>query len=141
MEKVVSAGIIIQKNGLFLLGHCTEQTNWDIPKGRMEPGESTIQTAIRECQEETGVIVSEKDLVNLGRFKYSRQKDLHLFKLTVEGPSLSTMKCTATLLSNKSGLIIPEMDRFEYVPFERVLPRVGKSMREVLTILKDEGLI
>jgi len=29
--------------------------NWDLPKGRLEPGETTLAAAIRETREETGI--------------------------------------------------------------------------------------
>lgn len=29
--------------------------NWDLPKGRLEPGETPLQAAIREVREETGL--------------------------------------------------------------------------------------
>jgi 8-oxo-dGTP pyrophosphatase MutT (NUDIX family) len=36
----------------------SKRGNWSFPKGRMDPGESEIDTAIREIREETGIIVS-----------------------------------------------------------------------------------
>ena len=53
-----SAGIVLfRKEGskkLFLLLHYPSG-HWDFVKGKMEQGESTHQTAIREAQEETGI--------------------------------------------------------------------------------------
>ncbi len=34
-----------------------------LPKGHKEDGESLVETAIRECFEETNVIITEKDLI------------------------------------------------------------------------------
>jgi bis(5'-nucleosidyl)-tetraphosphatase len=33
--------------------------NWDLPKGRLEPGETPLQAAIREVREETGLSALE----------------------------------------------------------------------------------
>jgi 8-oxo-dGTP pyrophosphatase MutT (NUDIX family) len=60
-----SAGVIpYQKNGdqglLYLVLHSATVRNprakWEFPKGGMESGESTRQTAAREFQEETGLV-------------------------------------------------------------------------------------
>ena len=58
MIEETSAGIILYRKEnskkLFLLLHYPSG-HWDFVKGKMEQGESTHQTAIREAQEETGI--------------------------------------------------------------------------------------
>ena len=58
MIEETSAGIVLfRKEGsevLFLLLHYPSG-HWDFVKGKMEEGETTHQTAIREAQEETGI--------------------------------------------------------------------------------------
>lgn len=58
MIEETSAGIVIfRKEGtknLFLLLHYPSG-HWDFVKGKMEKGETTQQTAIREAKEETGI--------------------------------------------------------------------------------------
>ena len=58
MIEETSAGIVLfRKEGvkkLFLLLHYPSG-HWDFVKGKMEQGESTHQTAIRETKEETGI--------------------------------------------------------------------------------------
>ncbi len=60
--KVISAGIIIfrrvEENFKFLLLYRSRGT-WDFPRGRMEGGERSWQTAFREVREETGLRRSE----------------------------------------------------------------------------------
>jgi 8-oxo-dGTP pyrophosphatase MutT (NUDIX family) len=59
MIEETSAGIVLfRKEGskiLFLLLHYPSG-HWDFVKGKMEDGESTHETAIREAREETGII-------------------------------------------------------------------------------------
>ena len=58
MIEETSAGIILFRKDewkkLFLLLHYPSG-HWDFVKGKMEKGESTHQTAIRETKEETGI--------------------------------------------------------------------------------------
>lgn len=56
--KIVSAGIIIfrrMKGELKFLLLYRSQGTWDFPRGRMEGGERSWQTAFREVREETGL--------------------------------------------------------------------------------------
>ena len=61
MIRETSAGIVIFRRGneggdqsKFLLLHYPSG-HWDFVKGKMEPAESTRQTAVRETEEETGI--------------------------------------------------------------------------------------
>ena len=58
MIEETSAGIVLfRKEGTkkrFLLLHYPSG-HWDFVKGKMEKGESTMETAIRETEEETGI--------------------------------------------------------------------------------------
>ena len=58
MIEETSAGIVLfrkeESETLFLLLHYPSG-HWDFVKGKMEKGESTHQTAIREAKEETGI--------------------------------------------------------------------------------------
>ncbi len=68
MIEETSAGIVLfRKEGskiLFLLLHYPSG-HWDFVKGKMEVGESTHETAIREAREETGIT----DIVFLENFE------------------------------------------------------------------------
>lgn len=58
MIEETSAGIVLFRReggrNQFLLLHYPPG-HWDFVKGKMEPGESTHQTAVREAMEETGI--------------------------------------------------------------------------------------
>jgi len=68
MIEETSAGIVLfrkeKSKKLFLLLHYPSG-HWDFVKGKMEKGESTHQTAIRETEEETGIT----DIIFLEHFE------------------------------------------------------------------------
>ncbi len=53
---VKSCGVLIFRRQPQLSFLLMEHTNrWDLPKGHVDPGESELETALRELQEETGL--------------------------------------------------------------------------------------
>lgn len=50
---IEAAGGFIQKEDKFLFIH--RHGRWDLPKGKLDKGESTENAAIRECEEECGI--------------------------------------------------------------------------------------
>ncbi len=50
---IEAAGGLIEKDNQFLFIH--RQGKWDLPKGKLEKGESLKHCAIRECEEECGI--------------------------------------------------------------------------------------
>ena len=54
--KLTGAGIILKMNkDLVLLVHGRKSKKWGFPKGHSNPGDSLVETAVREMQEETGI--------------------------------------------------------------------------------------
>ncbi|MDW8110191.1 MAG: bis(5'-nucleosyl)-tetraphosphatase [Candidatus Bipolaricaulota bacterium] len=56
-----SAGVIVYRNGAggreYLLLRSASGGHWSFPKGRVEPNEDELTTALRELHEETGLTV------------------------------------------------------------------------------------
>lgn len=50
---IYAAGGLIEKEGLYLLIYRLKK--WDLPKGKLDMGESPEEAAIRECEEECGI--------------------------------------------------------------------------------------
>ncbi|MCK5024314.1 MAG: NUDIX domain-containing protein [Thermoplasmata archaeon] len=46
---------MLNHEGQVLILRRKQEGTWVLPKGKMEPGETLIQTALREVQEETGL--------------------------------------------------------------------------------------
>ena len=81
MIEETSAGIVLFRKDnseiLFLLLHYPSG-HWDFVKGKMEEGETTQQTAIREAQEETGItdIVFVDDFEEWIEYNFQAQGEL-----------------------------------------------------------------
>lgn len=69
--KVKSCGVIVFREEpelAFLLMQHTDR--WDLPKGHVDPGETELETALRELEEETGI--SAKDIELDQDFRHSQ---------------------------------------------------------------------
>ncbi|QGZ61097.1 NUDIX hydrolase [Paraburkholderia acidisoli] len=116
--KTVSCGIVLlDPEGRVLLAHATGTNHWDVPKGQGEPGETEQDSARREMVEETGIAVDAARLVDLGRFAYRRDKDLHLFAARALDDELDLARCVCVSLFPRrhDGVMIPEMDAWRWV--------------------------
>lgn len=102
IERVLTVGIIILNNDDVLLvehgeaaGHLTG--SFGSPGGRVDPGETTLQAAVREVKEETGLDVEEDHLIELPN-KYEAdlaRKDGSI--LSVHHTMFATRKFTGSL--------------------------------------------
>ncbi len=93
---------------------------WDLPKGKIEKGESKKEAAIREVEEECGVdglIIQEK-----------LQKTYHIF----QRKNRKTLKITHwySMKTNYSGVLIPQLE-------EGITDVVFKNDSEVKEALKN----
>lgn len=78
-DVVRAAGVVVLRNQEtspeVLIVHRPHRSDWSLPKGKVDPGEHLLETAVRECAEETGLNVSlrapltQQSYVALGRPK------------------------------------------------------------------------
>ena len=55
MEGVQAAGGVVSRDGRVALVHRPRYDDWSLPKGKLDPGESFEDAALREVAEETGL--------------------------------------------------------------------------------------
>jgi 8-oxo-dGTP diphosphatase len=54
-ERVEAAGGVVVRDGEVALVHRPRYDDWTLPKGKLDPGESFEEAAVREVEEETGL--------------------------------------------------------------------------------------
>ena len=55
-DEIHAAGGVVVRDGRIAVVHRPRYDDWSLPKGKLDPGESFEQAALREVQEETGLV-------------------------------------------------------------------------------------
>lgn len=133
--------IIVNEKKEILMGHVTGQKFHDIPKGLLEENESELVCAIRECEEETALVLDADKLTELGLFKYNKEKNLHLFVYPTpkESINMTSLSCKSLFEHFYTKKLVPEVDAFLWVPFSEVELFCAKSMSKLLKTLISEN--
>ena len=76
-----AAAVFDDQGRVLLVKHSYGPLNWELPGGAVESGESVVEAAVREMQEETGLTVVAKHLAG---FYYDTEADAHHFVFLCE---------------------------------------------------------
>ena len=126
--------LVLDTQGRLLLCHVTHTAHWDIPKGMRDPGETTLEAAMRELGEEAGIGFDAARFVDLGEFAYRSDKRLHLYRVRAgdELGGLAHLTCTSFYPDPKTGIATPETDGFRWAERRELSrlcwPRMGKLL-------------
>jgi 8-oxo-dGTP diphosphatase len=63
-----AAGGVVVREGRVLLVHRARYDDWSLPKGKLEPGETWEDAAIREVREETGLRCELGEFLGASRY-------------------------------------------------------------------------
>lgn len=132
LKRSISAGVLVfrrvQNRVEVLLVHPggpfwrnKDRGAWQIPKGLIHPGENAVEAAVREAQEELGLILT-KPFITLGQIRQAGGKRVESFAVEQDFD-------TTTLVSNmfelewppRTGLkqLFPEVDRAQWFSLEQ----------------------
>jgi 8-oxo-dGTP pyrophosphatase MutT (NUDIX family) len=117
-----AAGGVVVRDGRVLVVHRRRYDDWSLPKGKLEPGETWEDAALREVLEETGL---QCELgAALGSTTYAPggiEKEVRWFRMEP---------------TDESGTPDGEVDEMRWVTREEALELLSyKSERELLTRL------
>ena len=85
-EVEAAGGVVLDDEGRVVLVHRPRYDDWSLPKGKLEPGESFEEAALREVEEETGMrcrLLDELDPVEYRENK-GREKLVRYWLMAVE---------------------------------------------------------
>jgi 8-oxo-dGTP diphosphatase len=100
--EVLAAGGLIRRRGRVALVHRPKYDDWTLPKGKLDPGESFEQAAVREVEEETGL-----------RCRLGRELTSSRYRDSQDRPKLVRY----WLMEPESGAFVPnrEVDELRWV--------------------------
>jgi 8-oxo-dGTP pyrophosphatase MutT (NUDIX family) len=136
---IITSGVfLIDNRDKILMVHPTNHRwdVWGIPKGVIEIGESSIDGALRELQEETDIDLYKLmklfgyEYHYIGQQKYkatSKTIDGHLFRIN---SNLSNLELKCTSLIENTGQ--PECDKFKWIDIEESLDWLHESQVKLL---------
>lgn len=132
-NKTLSCGVlVVDKKNRILMFDVDRTSFWDIPKGGHEPGETPIETALRELKEETSLVSSKDELIELGVYPYNFYKDLYLFLWFVEEVPLDQLMGESRILKRPGNIVLDDQV-FSMVPVESAPDRMCKSLYWLFT--------
>jgi 8-oxo-dGTP pyrophosphatase MutT (NUDIX family) len=102
---------------------------WDLPKGKVDEGESLETCAIREIKEETGIDISRNEGPLCTTFHTYHQFGKHILK-----------ESHWFLMKAKKGSFTPQLDeeieKCEWVPADRVAPYLDNTHASIIDVVK-----
>jgi len=131
---IQSAGVIvIDRTGKPTVLCVRAYSNWDFPKGQQDPGESLIETAIRELEEETTLTLSDISLIGLKApsivYGSGKKKKTATYFLADRTSQKEPFLPISPLLGK------PENDEYRWVPIHEVSSLVSSRLGVVVDYL------
>ena len=116
---------VVDDQGQFLLIRRSDNGNWAMPGGAMDPGESISDAAIRETTEETGIVCEITGLVGT----YSDPRHVILYTSNGEARQEFSLVLTARVVSGQP-MPSDESREVRWVPRDELATlRMDRSMR------------
>jgi len=133
-KKTLSCGgLIFCGKELLICRPRWDSDDWNLPKGMKEEGEEDLETALREIQEETNIVIDRNcKKIDHGIRKWHKTKNVHLYSFFLcKKPT--NIKCNSYF--ERNGKSILEMVDFDWIPIDEIKsyfsPKLGKVVYEL----------
>ena len=85
VPQVRAAGGVVVRDGLVAMVHRPKYDDWSLPKGKLDPGETWEQAALREVEEETGLRCTLAEPLESTRYTdpNGRPKEVRYWRMAV----------------------------------------------------------
>jgi 8-oxo-dGTP pyrophosphatase MutT (NUDIX family) len=124
----VAAVAVLNASGQILVGLNKKRHVWDIPQGVVENGELPIETALRELEEETGIVARQEDLESMALFRHKTPEFVFPWETTLYIASVDDVSMAANREPHKCEALK------WFAPVQLPVPR-GLSLRILLNLL------
>jgi len=125
---VEAAGGVVEKDGKFLMIY--RRKMWDIPKGKLDKGETIEQCAVREVEEETGVKVKIDRKIDAVWHTYISRK-----KYVLKKTHWYSMHCKSD--KNMAPQTGEGIKKVEWMDMEEVRKALHKSYRSIRYVMQE----
>lgn len=152
---IISAGIINYrfKNGEIQFLLCKNggpfwkniERSWNFPKGQIEPNENAIETARREFEEETGLIIPKNiQLFKLGEcINKNNTKLVHTYAFEHDygdDVEIKSNMCEMEWPTGSGRMIeVPELSEGHYMNFEQGMKSIFVYQQSMLLLLNERS--
>ena len=138
---VYTCGIYLYSTKLKkILGcHATHSpwNTWSIPKGLKDEGEHLFEAAVRELNEETGVVLKKLHVLKtymLHPVKYKKQNKILESFLVITDADLENFPFSCHSFTERS---LPEVDRWKWISLGMVKGMFHESQQENLPLIEE----
>jgi 8-oxo-dGTP pyrophosphatase MutT (NUDIX family) len=119
-----AGGIVYNEAGALLMIH--RRGKWDLPKGKVEQGEDWATAAVREVEEETGILIAGSDTAATVTFHcYTLRgkkclKETHWFRMKAKPGQTNTVPQTEEDIEEAKWVVPEEVSSYAAISYRMI---------------------